>query len=431
MESKKINLFHYLIFVFCFFPFTFKPLRIIQVGIVYGGGFFYVLFHLNFLISKINIKTAFNSFHAFFLVLIVLLVRPINTMDFSFLIFFFSVLRGFILILCMTIILLRHNKNSFTEIAEIYINVLCIYVLCSLLLYIPQIRKIWLSILYTTEQGSEIIESLVYYTRFGLQGFSGWSHTVHCSIGVIFFWLLKLNGKKISYIKYLLLLIGCACYGRSGLIVSFICSVIACICAIKLRKVKYFIFISFLGIILLVALLIYMEYFSTEYNAFSWMFEPFVNKLRGKSASGSSNELKQMYQNFHLDTVFNLLFGYGLYTEPGTTHYFQMVDIGWARPLLFGGLFFEIIYYTSLLLLIITSANSCAVKMREMFILLFIVQFFIFELKGETYLMFSRILLLFCFAEKGAKNEISVCDKSVQNRRRRKSFLKYCCKYNG
>ena len=45
------------------------------------------------------------------------------------------------------------------------------------------------------------------------------------------------------------------------------------------------------------------------------MFEPFVNKLKGKDASSSSNALKGMYQRFHIDNARSLVFGDGLYTD--------------------------------------------------------------------------------------------------------------------
>ena len=426
MQNKKLNIIHYLLFVYCFFPFTFKPLRLLQVAIAYGGGFIYVLFNFKFLISKIRTKLVYNSFHVFMAIMIVLLLRPLYTGDYTYLGYFISFLRASILIFCMIIVLLKNGIDTFEEVAAIYINVMLIYIACSLLLLLPPLRALWTSIIYTNEKASELIESIVYYTRFGLQGFSGWSHTVHCSIGVALFWVLKLNGTNMSYIKFLLLLIGCALYGRSGLLVALVSSLIACIYAIKMRKTKYILFILLIGIILFAALLIYINYFSSEYNALSWMLEPFVNKLQGKKASSSSNELREMYQRFHIDGVKSLLFGDGLYMESG--HYYQKVDIGWVRPLLFGGLFFLTIYYVSLLLSFHISINSCPRKIRYIYFILFITQLMVFEMKGETYLMFARVLLLFSFTIRGNTNDLSVCDQPIHDGRGRKSFLKYCFK---
>lgn len=315
MKSKKINFLHYILFVYCFFPFTFKPFRMFQVALAYGGAFIYVLFNLNYLVSKIRDSLVFNSLHSFLALIILLLLRPLFTLDYTYLNYFISFMRAAILILCMVIILLKKNIKSFEEIANVYINVMIIYICFSIAFLLPPLRMFWTSIIYATDRASELIESVVYYTRFGLQGFSGWGHTVHCALAVTLFWVLKLNETKISYFKLLLLLTGCAFYGRSGLIVALISSFLASLCAIRYRKIKLILFIFSLGLILFFSLLIYMKYFSSEYNALSWMFEPFVNKLKGKDASSSSNALKGMYQRFHIDNARSLVFGDGLYTD--------------------------------------------------------------------------------------------------------------------
>lgn len=427
MNTKKLNFLHYIFFVYCFFPFTFKPLRMFQVALAYGGAFIYVLLNLKYLFSKIKTSLVLNSLHAFLGLLIIVVFRPIITKDYTYLSYFIGFMRAAILILSMIIILLKNGFNSFEDIANVYINVMIIYICCTILLLLPPLRIFWTSIIYTNERASELIESIVYYTRFGLQGFSGWGHTVHCAIAVSLFWVLKLNETKISYVKFLLLLTGCAFYGRSGLVVALLISFMASICAIRYRNIKLIFFILISGLILFSALLIYMEYFSSEYNALSWMFEPFVNKLKGKDASSSSNALKGMYQRFHIDNAISLLFGDGFYTD-SEGHYYQQVDIGWARPLLFGGLLFTMLYYFTLFIGILIPTNSCPKKIRTVFFILFITQLLVFEMKGETYIMFAKVLLLFSFSIRSPSNEVSIYNQPIYDRRCRKSFFKYCFK---
>ncbi|GEM_PF-6793844 len=430
MYKNKLNFFHYLLFVYCFFPFSFKPMRIFQLLLAYGGSFIYVLLNLNFLLSKIKSKFAYNSMQLFIFMVVFLLIRPLATMDFSYLVHFLGYVRSVFLVLCVVIICLKHEVESFEDISRIYINIMCFYVGISLVLMIPFFRILWTSVIYQTEINAEAAESVVYYTRFGLQGFSGWGHTILCSIGVSLFWVLKLNKSKISYFRFVLLLIGCACYGRSGLLVSLGCTLIACIYSVKQRKLRYIFFILFIVLFFLILLFVYMEYFSKEYNAFSWMLEPFVNKIKGNSASSSSNELKYMYERLDIANAKSLLLGDGYYTAPSGKGYYQQVDIGWARPLLFGGLVFELAYYFSLLFLLMSAVQSAPKKIRSIFVTLVFISILILELKGETYFMVSRVLLLFCFV-KEEKDELLICDKPVYDRWSRKSIFKYCFKYNG
>ena len=67
-------------------------------------------------------------------------------------------------------------------------------------------------------------------------------------------------------------------------------------------------------------------------------------------------------------------------------------------------------------------------SMWYIYFILFITQLMVFEMKGETYLMFARVLLLFSFTIRGNTNDLSVCDQPIHDGRGRKSFLKYCFK---
>ena len=140
MKSKKINFLHYILFVYCFFPFTFKPFRMFQVALAYGGAFIYVLFNLNYLVSKIRDSLVFNSLHSFLALIILLLLRPLFTLDYTYLNYFISFMRAAILILCMVIILLKKNIKSFEEIANVYINVMIIYICFSIAFLLPPLK---------------------------------------------------------------------------------------------------------------------------------------------------------------------------------------------------------------------------------------------------------------------------------------------------
>lgn len=429
---QKLKFYHYFIFLYCFFPFTFRAGRVFQLLLSYGLAFVYVIFNFPLLVKKINSKFILNSVCLNLLVFASLLLIPsliTLTNDFGFLFQYIASYRSILLILCISVILIRHGIDDWKEIAIIYIRTLSLYVLFSLILLIPNIHKFWMNIIFLTETNQEAASGIAYYTRFGLQGFSGWGHTILCSIAVSLFWLLKIKGTRISYLYYFLCLVGCAMYGRSGLLVSMMISLIASIAAFKYRKIKYFMFFLIIGVVLYVLLLLYMNSsLSTQYNAFSWILEPFLNILKGnKSASSSSDVLKSMYENFHIEDVKSLLIGEGRYTgEHG--HYYKSTDVGFMRPLYFGGLLFETLYYTGIFLLFLSASKSIEKKYRKLFIFLLGISFLVFELKGESYFMLTRVLLLFCFkgANKENINDISFYNKPVQSGRSRKSFFKYC-----
>lgn len=429
---QKLKFYHYFIFLYCFFPFTFKAGRVFQLLLSYGIAFVFVMFNFPLLVRKINSKFLLNSIWINLLVFVSLLLIPsliTLTNDFGLLSQYIASYRSILLILCINIILIRHGIDDWREIAIIYIKTLSFYVLFSLILLIPSIHKFWMNIIFLTETNQEAAFGIAYYTRFGLQGFSGWGHTILCSIAVSLFWLLKIKGTRISYLYYFLCLIGCAMYGRSGLLVSMMISLISSVIAFKYKKIKYFMLFFIIGIVFYVALLLYMNSsLSSQYNAFSWMLEPFVNMLKGnKSASSSSDVLKSMYDNFHIENVKSLLIGEGRYTgENG--HYYKSTDVGFMRPLYFGGLFFELLYYIGIFLLFMAASQKIEIKYRKVFLVLLGISFLVFELKGESYFMFTRVLLLFCFKSdrKENINDISFYNKSVQSGRSRKSFLKYC-----
>lgn len=426
---KKLRFYHYVVFLYCFFPFTFKMARSVQLLVVYGIAFAFVFFNVSFLIRRINSKFLLNSLWLNLLAISSLLLTPTlvtSTYDFSYLFQYIASYRSILLIFCINIILLKHGVDKWEEISFVYIKTMSLYVFSSILLLIPVLHEFWMNIVFLTELSESNVNVIVYYTRFGLQGFSGWGHTILCSISVSLFWTLKIKGVRISYIYFFLPLIGCALYGRSGFIVSLAMSFVSSIIAFKYRKSRYFVVFIIVAFSFFLFVLIYINS-NPEYNALSWVLEPFVNILQGKNASASSDVLKSMYENFRVESLKSLLIGEGRY-EGENGHYYKNTDVGYMRPFYFGGLFFNFIYYCAIVLLFLAASINVEKKYRAVFLLLLGMSFLIFELKGESYFMFTRALLLFCFIvnRKEGYNDLYFCNKSVQNRRSGKSFLKYC-----
>lgn len=302
--------------------------------------------------------------------------------------------------LCCCIKLKKYRISSWREISRVFIKTISLYILASLIMLIPRIHVAWQNTVYMSDSAENAATGIVYYTRFGLQGFSGWGHTILCAIAVVLFWCLKLSDENISYMYFLLLIVGCVCYGRSGLMVLMLVTIVASILGVKYKKVRYIVIIGLFGMLFLTIILIYINY-NTSYNMFSWMFEPFVNMfLHKKSVSASSTDLKGMYDTFNIESAFSLLLGEGRYVEYDGSYY-KHTDVGFMRPLYFGGLIFILNYYFSLSLLIISASLKIPKNYRFTFIVLIGLSLFLFELKGESYFAFVRVLLLFCCGQGG------------------------------
>ena len=69
----------------------------------------------------------------------------------------------------------------------LFIRAISLYVFISVIFLIPEVRNYWIDIIYfSSDQNKELINSASYYTRFGLQGFSGFRHAILCAIALIF-----------------------------------------------------------------------------------------------------------------------------------------------------------------------------------------------------------------------------------------------------
>ncbi len=410
---KKLTLFDIFLGTFCFFPFSFKFARGIQVILTYGIATLYLILNLKYLLCLFKDSILRASLVTKLLVIAVILFAPIvtNSEDFSYIVNYAGYLRGFILILVYGI----HLRRKFPEYTAYdfmfcFVKSINLYVLTSLILMIPVLRMLYTNIIYMNERNTEIVEGVVYYTRFGLQGFSGFGHTIMCSLAVVCFWILKLNNQKISYIYFILSIVGCACYGRAGLMVSIAVSIYFAVCAIKYKNIKYIVAIICSSVICLVAILIYIEHFSNQYNAFSWMLEPFVNIIEGNNLSASTDDLKTMYR---LDfTPLQLLLGHGKYSE-GNGRYYMNTDVGFLRLLYYGGLFFLLAYYISDILLFIGVSYNVMHCSGSFFIFVCVMMVFaLYEAKGESCYLLYKVLFTFAlFQNRSVKKEM--CNGSI------------------
>ena len=263
------------------------------------------------------------------------------------------------------------------------------YVLFSVVLLIPTLHNIYQGIVVTNTSSYEQFQNLYsqnYYTRFGLQGFSGYGAAIMCTIAVILCCYLLVNAikdkqKYKSYImRAFIAMIGTAMYGRIGFIVSVVLIAVTILyLALFYQRFGLLITVVLVGVIA-IGLFIANAQQLEQISSIRWMFEGFFNYLDyGKFSTSSSNQLATMYVHPSLNTF---LYGDGYYTVMGS--YYMQTDVGFLRPLLFYGIFGEIIYYLQLLPLL--AGIRRALKLNDGFflIILFLLFIVIFEFKGET-----------------------------------------------
>lgn len=383
--------------MYILFPFRLKGIAGIQNIFYYGvsifcvGLFIYKLYHI-----QIN-KKYFVNFILFILVFLILMVLtyiiPIkkNTLDFSYL-SNYGYFLGRLLIMLGSVVL---AKNVF-EYIKLLIDSVNLYILFSIVLLIPSFHSFYFNLLVIDANGVSRIQELYsqnYYTRFGLQGYSGFGSTIMCSIVVLlccYMVVVSVSQHQKVYpyiIRMFLSLFGTVLYGRSGFLISVVIIMVT-ILYLTLFYGKLDFLLSTIGLMLILTILFVLNADKLQQiDSIRWMFEGFFNYLNyGHFSTASSNELKGMYIHPSFQTF---MVGDGLYTVAGL--YYMNTDVGFLRPLLFWGIFGEIVYYLLLLPPLIVCRNFLKNVNGNFLMFISILFIVMFEFKGETLLTFSSI----------------------------------------
>lgn len=397
-RSKCISFFKTLWMMYILFPFRLKGISFVQNAFYYGVTFICVfIFFKKLLNKKIKKKLFYPFFYyltifAFLILLSVLVPFFKHTYDYSYLSNYLYYL-GRIVILTGSV-LLCDNVNGYLKLTVKAIN---LYVLFSFLLLIRPLHNFYSTILDSSSLSSNRFGELYsqnYYTRFGLQGFSGFGCTIMCSIGVLYCCLLFIeaakNHKRVYTLLFQLLIciIGTLMYGRSGFLISFVLVVLTLVyLAVRYNKFQVLLLSSLFLFFLSCVFIINEKYFE-QISWMHWMFEGFFNYIDyGTFSTSSSDQLQNMFIKPTLSTFFK---GDGYYTVAGA--YYMRTDVGFLRPLFFWGIFGEILYY-SLLIPEFYSLKFSFGKMDYLFVeILFLVFIVLFEFKGEVLLTFSTML---------------------------------------
>ncbi|MBR1796131.1 hypothetical protein IJ765_02630 [Candidatus Saccharibacteria bacterium] len=263
------------------------------------------------------------------------------------------------------------------------------YVIGTLLfVFIPGLRSVWFSIfekevMYGNEAG--------HLFRVGWRGFAGFRVTLYCTISVIFALYLRYGAKPAQITNqqflfaYLFNIAGNMFYGRSGLLISLIVSILGFL--YWNRKNLKRIVVAALSSVILILGIGSLRYIPLLQNWYEWMSSPIINLVTtGDMQNSSFDRLQEMNQVKIEGTT--LLVGDGYYTEEDG-HYYMRTDAGFVRNVLFWGLIGALISYGTTLYSIFT-----LFRLNKLLVLQILILFIAFEYKGAAYYEFLPIMFI-------------------------------------
>lgn len=189
--------------MYVLFPFRWQGVGAVQNALYYGISlicFLTVLYRLN----KWQIRSSYlfnllTYLGLFFILTIITAIVPFvkNTNDYTYLSSYLYY-WGRLFVIGGTLAL----SKSLISYLKLMIDAINTYVLFSVVLLIPTLHNIYQGIVVTNTSSYEQFQKLYsqnYYTRFGLQGFSGYSATIMCTIAVILccYLLVKVKSKML------------------------------------------------------------------------------------------------------------------------------------------------------------------------------------------------------------------------------------------
>lgn len=396
--------------------FSFLPKEAWYV-IYIGIPFLYLLinFHyINIKLFKLRFLEYYKSiFIAFSISVVYSLVRIIfSTEGITYFNNYVLMLSGIVKFLA---ILTFIDKNRDTEdtllenFIKYYVFAVCIYVACSVLfLFLPDLKFLWQGFIHTESLNERFLDNInsagLYVTRFGLQGWSGFSASVFCSIGI---WLnlIMLNNFKSSifyFFSLCILLLGNSFYARSGLIISIIMITLVLLHEYrKIISIKSISCVCFLGTISFIILFIFSDQFYFLDVWYAWLFSPFEAFMEGLShgtfSLGSSGDVLINNMYYIPKNDMTILFGDGLYTHSGG--YYGNTDAGIMRNILFGGLVGTVFYYSIYFCIVITMRGiALRIPKIKFFSFLLIIMAIFFEIKGNPVHLYIGIIVAFISA---------------------------------
>ncbi|MGL5646467.1 MAG: hypothetical protein ACRDDY_01350 [Clostridium sp.] len=337
----------------------------------------------------------------YLIILLDSLIFPIlhQTMDFTYTIIIGGILRNILKYLSLGIYSIKELKNK-EKFYKFFIYSCCLNIGTTILFILcPAFKEMWINNIYISELNYKLIQEQNYITRFSLVGFTGFKESFLITIGIVFnmYLFLKEGYNLKNSLTLFMLFLGSLFYGRVAILTSLLILLLFCIYEIIIRK-KIKLLFNFLvcSIFLFVIIFLLKDYNSKLNNWIIWISDP-INKFLNNGSFGYSGDTLIKKMIFIPKTV-TFLLGDGKYTNSDMTYYMH-TDSGIMRPILFYGIFNQILSY---LIVIILITNSIKYKLIKF---LLILMFILFEVKGEVFYIFIGILSAIFFVENNSLNK--------------------------
>lgn len=409
MKTNKLGDF-WVGFLFCLFiyPPMIKGATLLSYMIIYGLPTAYIILNIT-RVKKIPLKQFAIIGICVLLLLFSILYPTIHgTGDFSYIKISTYVFRKLIIFVFLDIVLAKQYKSKLRVEHFMYYYALthAIYVIGTILLVtFPALNRAWFSVFAEVTESSELLQSYGYTFRIGWQGFSGFRLTIHCTLSCIFILYLyfiarqriNANNRKLILI-YLLCFLGNMFYGRSGLVLTLVSSVIG-LFAWRKEARKKIIQIGFaLGVGVVILLIIKdISFFQTWYL---WMSTPIKNLL----TTGSFNNVSfntTFYDMIFIPDIKTIIFGDGRFVDGNK--YYMHTDSGLMRNILFWGILGALTSYGA------TVYSIVDLKKNSRFLMILVILcFVVFELKGAVYYEFIALMCGMSFIDVVRRDDSSI-----------------------
>lgn len=302
-----------------------------------------------------------------------------------------NTLRYVMLYMFLGCLAYKYNKDR-----ELIYNFVSLFVYANLInilasvcfLLIPYSREIWSTIILQDESALDASEGIFAISRYSLRGYTGFETTIKCTLGVIFSLYLIEKNKKIvqGSIVVLILLLGNAMYGRSGLLCSILC--VCILCPIYLTEGRRVLIMIWTEIFMLVGIIMLILQLVPELNIWAeWVMEPVMALLNGYEhgtfSLGGSGDIMTKRMYFMPSSDWTIFFGDGYFTSD-SGEYYMKTDVGIMRHMLFYGIVGEFLGYVVMLTLMLAAYFCCNKKSRYLVLAMFMAMMY-FEIKGTSF----------------------------------------------
>lgn len=403
-------------FFYLIYTFTFKDVSTINLLLLYLIIGIYLLYNYKILLKYI--KLIFDSYLKYVLLSVIICVIaaifiPIvhGTHDFTYISILISILRNIYKFMPLVILLDKNYEDNelFDRFLQYFILSSIIYMISTIVFIVfPNLTHSWNNIIYDSSY-QIYLDNENYITRYGLCGFSGYQISFKFAIASCFsfYFLMKENflfdkEHLFNYICFIIILIGNSFYGRTGLLVSGILTVVLFFAFLK-NNVKYRKWIILFIIFCLIIIIVLYNVSDSFRLILTWMFKPIISlietgKIYDRSLFIVFNDM------IFMPKVKTLAIGDGLYTQviDNISHIYMATDVGFMRAILFYGCIFTFISYLTVLIPLINLKNS---KCKVILSLILISTFIIFEVKGEIFYRFSPIVFIIMLLNINCKKE--------------------------